>query len=360
MTPPAERWFRAAATLLVAAFVVGWAYAIGESVATAGPAPLLHGRLAADPLSATTTPDARFLLEAATRRLAAGEPYRGESGKLSIIIAPPGEPLPAPDSLLPPGARVGFAPAGGSAAPADTLPAGARPSSAGIWTLLVRLGDAARAVPDLHVVTEVPASEKQAGRIGDYLLGEWPWEHGGTPRTPAYAPPRGFIRVTPQNEDMRISEHIRLRDFLTKGQAAVWPKYIALSPRILDKLELTLQELGREGHPVSNLGFISGFRTPSYNENGGNTEGRASLSRHMYGDAADVYIDNDHDGRMDDLNGDGRIDVKDARVLARAADRVEREHPDLVGGIGVYAPTGAHWGFVHIDARGYHARWGPW
>jgi hypothetical protein len=77
----------------------------------------------------------------------------------------------------------------------------------------------------------------------------------------------------------------------------------------------------------------------------------------MYGDAMDVAIDNDGDGLMDDLNGDGRVTVKDARVLAAAADRVEKAYPDLVGGIGIYAPTGAHHGFVHIDTRGYRARW---
>ena len=118
--------------------------------------------------------------------------------------------------------------------------------------------------------------------------------------------------------------------------------------------ELALLELSVE---VRHVGIISGFRTPWYNEHGGNTDGRASLSRHMYGDAMDFYIDNDGDQGMDDLNGDGRVDVADARVLAAAADGVETAHPGLVGGIGVYRPTGAHRGFVHLDTRGYRARW---
>jgi hypothetical protein len=77
----------------------------------------------------------------------------------------------------------------------------------------------------------------------------------------------------------------------------------------------------------------------------------------MYGDAMDFFVDNDRNGRMDDLNGDGRVDTGDGRVIVRAAERVEREHPRLVGGIGLYAPTGAHAGFVHLDTRGYRARW---
>ena len=36
----------------------------------------------------------------------------------------------------------------------------------------------------------------------------------------------------------------------------------------------------------------------------------------MYGDAADVYIDNGS-GRMADLNHDGRVDSRDARVRSR-------------------------------------------
>jgi hypothetical protein len=77
----------------------------------------------------------------------------------------------------------------------------------------------------------------------------------------------------------------------------------------------------------------------------------------MYGDAMDIYIDNDGDGRMDDLDGNGRVDFADAKVLAAAADRVEKKYPTLIGGIGTYRATGAHSGFVHIDTRGFRARW---
>jgi hypothetical protein len=38
-------------------------------------------------------------------------------------------------------------------------------------------------------------------------------------------------------------------------------------------------------------------------------------------------------------------------------DRVERAHPTLVGGAGVYPATSAHGPFIHIDTRGYRARW---
>jgi uncharacterized protein YcbK (DUF882 family) len=105
------------------------------------------------------------------------------------------------------------------------------------------------------------------------------------------------------------------------------------------------------------MSVMSGFRTPQYNRRGLG-RGRAEASRHQYGDAADVFVDNDRNGRMDDLNRDGRVDTRDARVLLQAVERVEAEYPALTGGAGVYAATRAHGPFTHIDARGTRARWG--
>ena len=65
----------------------------------------------------------------------------------------------------------------------------------------------------------------------------------------------------------------------------------------------------------------------------------------------------DGDGWMDDINRDGRRDVGDARYFAEAAERVEREHPSLIGGIGIYRPGPGHGPFVHVDTRGFRARW---
>jgi hypothetical protein len=77
----------------------------------------------------------------------------------------------------------------------------------------------------------------------------------------------------------------------------------------------------------------------------------------MYGDAGDIFIDNDGNGVMDDLNRDGRIDVKDAEVISAAAERVESRYPALAGGVGTYPACCGHGPFTHIDTRGYRARW---
>ena len=209
----------------------------------------------------------------------------------------------------------------------------------------------------LHLITLVPFENKVEGRLGSYRVGFWPQERGRT-RSADYANPDGFIVVTPENQDLQISEHFRLRDFLTHDQQSVWPKYLVLRESLVDKLELVIEDLESQGIRVERMRVMSGFRTPQYNARGVGKGGRASNSRHQYGDAADVFVDNDGNGRMDDLNRDGRIDSRDARVIVAAVERVERRYPDLAGGGGIYRATRAHGPFAHIDARGTRARWG--
>ncbi|MDB4878010.1 MAG: hypothetical protein JWM41_4456 [Gemmatimonadetes bacterium] len=229
-------------------------------------------------------------------------------------------------------------------------------------------GDTALARPGVYPVTDSNLSlpfafialhafgEKQSGQLGGYRIGFWPGERGAV--AAAYGNPAGFIEVTRENADLHVSEHFRLRDFLTHDQANVWPKYLVLREDLVDKLELVVQELERSGVPVRHMSVMSGFRTPQYNATGGITSGRAQLSRHMYGDASDVFVDNDYDGRMDDLNHDGRVDYRDAQVVVAASERVERAHPELLGGGGIYKATREHGPFAHIDVRGNRARWG--
>jgi hypothetical protein len=205
--------------------------------------------------------------------------------------------------------------------------------------------------------TLVPFEAKQKGRIGGYRMGTFPYERRA-PHSEVYANPDGFIEVTRENEDTYVSEHFQLRDFLTHDQQDVWPKYMVLNERLVDKLELIIDDLNAHGVRVAHLSVMSGFRTPEYNRQGVGEGGRARDSRHQYGDAADVYVDNTGSGRMSDLNHDHRVDWRDAKIIRDAVDRVEEAHPDLVGGAGVYRGTKRHGPFVHVDARGTRARWG--
>ena len=216
-----------------------------------------------------------------------------------------------------------------------------------------------RCAPDgdpLVVVTLEAFGALRGPRLAGYRIGRWP-ARGLAARDPRYAPPPGFIPVTPENEFTPVSKRFRLRDFLTHDQQGVWPKVLVLRVALLDKLELIGDELQRRGLP-SALHIMSGFRTPQYNAQGvGPRGGRASESRHMYGDAADVFVDVNGDGVMDDLDGDGRVTIADARVLYAVAEDVERQHPELAGGLAAYPANSAHGPFVHVDARGVCARW---
>ncbi len=204
------------------------------------------------------------------------------------------------------------------------------------------------------LIALIPFAAKSGGTFQGYRIGYWPRER--KPMT-LYGLPDGFIEVTQENQEVMLSSRFRVRDFLTKDQGSVWPKYLVVQPTLLDKLELIADELERLGKPAA-IKVLSGFRTPQYNATGVCRRcGRAKDSRHMYGDASDIYVDGDGNGVMDDLNGDGRVTVADARYLARIADQVEGEHPELTGGIGIYRATGAHGPFVHVDTRGFVARW---
>ena len=207
------------------------------------------------------------------------------------------------------------------------------------------------------LITLLPFHERVRGEVGGYRLGFWPGERRGSLRSELA--PEGFIEVTSSNQDTPLSDHFRLRDFLTHNQGAVWPKYLVLRDALVDKLELVISDLQARGYAVAHMQVMSGFRTPDYNALGvGRRGGRARDSRHQYGDAADVFVDNNRDGHMDDLNHDGRVDMRDARVVLESIERVELQHPDLVGGAGLYKATSAHGPFVHVDVRGARARWG--
>jgi hypothetical protein len=344
-----------AASVLLLLLVIGWIWSI--SLATA------HARAREAGTSAATTaittaltnpgaPSAAYLTEAALTAIAdrALAAQRGVSGKLRVAIQRTPQRIRA--ESLPPGASLRYSQGGHEVG---------APAGAGLWNILLTVGNSIRPVSYFNVIALHPFGEKKGGHLGLYFLGTWPSERGavGPSKAPpgAYANPIGFIEVTRANRSTHISDHFTLADFLTHDQPNVWPKYLVLQPRLVDKLELVLTDLQEHGVDVRGMRVMSGFRTPQYNVGGGNVGGRAGLSRHMYGDAADVYIDTNGDGQMDDLNHDGRISIADARVILAAVDRVEARHPELVGGAGVYTAASGHGPFIHIDTRGYRARW---
>ena len=205
----------------------------------------------------------------------------------------------------------------------------------------------------VQVVIMRPAGQVIGGNLNGYRLGRYPSEEAGLRWQ--YQKPRGFVEITAENTHVLLSDHVKLGDLDCKFEAP-YPHYAAVHTSLLVKLESLVEELNRRGLGGDHLRIMSGYRTPLYNSSIGN---QTRFSRHLVGDAADVYVDRDRDDRMDDMNGDGRTDYRDALCLYRIVDDMDASsgYGPLVGGASAYRPTEAHGPFVHLDTRGYPARW---
>lgn len=205
----------------------------------------------------------------------------------------------------------------------------------------------------LNVVVMHPAAELTGGYLNGFRVGDYPKKplNGN----PAYRAPKGFVELNEQTASLQLSPHFVLSQFPAK-QPGDYPKYLVVRERLMLKLELLLQRVNEEGFAADTLTVMSGYRTPWYNASIQNVPN----SRHVYGGAADVFVDTDGDGLMDDLNHDGKIDYADAQLLYVWANELYGRRPNrwLGGGMGVYRSTAAHGPFVHIDERGRRARWG--
>jgi hypothetical protein len=203
----------------------------------------------------------------------------------------------------------------------------------------------------LNAFVLVPYERQET--LEGYRIGRY--QQTGLARTAAYAVPDGFIEVTRENQSAHVAPHFTLAQFVAK-QASGYPKYLVLQEKLLLKLELLLDSVQARGIRASTFRVMSGYRTPFYNRSIGN---RTTFSRHLYGDAADIFIDENGDGSMDDLNGDRRINREDARYLARVVGQVEETSAfkRFLGGIGLYRSRANHGPFIHVDARGTPTRW---
>jgi hypothetical protein len=228
------------------------------------------------------------------------------------------------------------------------------PSRPGVYPVKIQQTRSGETVT-LNVFVMIPLNQVEDGTLNGYRIGHYP--SVALRQQPIYTPPRGFIEVTPDIENMLVSPHFRLRQFLCKQEGG-YPKYLILDVRLLVALELLLEKANARGYRARTFTVMSGYRTPYYNRAIGNS---TTYSRHLWGDAADIFIDeNPPDGQMDDLNQDGEIDSHDAEVLY---DLIESEYESrfqrlLVGGLARYRETSSHGPFVHVDVRGVAVRWG--
>ena len=228
---------------------------------------------------------------------------------------------------------------------------GAAPSTPGIYPVVVERA-ADHVGMRLLIFVLVPSASVQNGKLGGYEIGTYPAPP--LKGSPIYIPPAGFVQVTKENADTEVAPHFTLKQFLCK-QPGEYPKYLVLTTRLLRKLELLLEKTNAAGIRTDRFAVLSAYRTPTYNA----SIQDVLFSRHQWGDAADIYVDNDGDGAMDDLDHNGRIDLGDAMVLYDLVEGMASEdwYKGFEGGLGSYPKTANHGPFIHVDCRGFRARW---
>lgn len=206
----------------------------------------------------------------------------------------------------------------------------------------------------VNIFVMIPFEELKGEYLNGYCIGTYPTVP--LKRLSIYKPPRGFIEVTRETEDVYVSPHFQLKQFVSK-QESDYPRYLVLKEKLLLKLELILEKVNEKGYHCQTFHVMSGYRTPHYNKAIGNVK----YSRHVWGGAADIFIDeNPEDGMMDDLNKDGISNYKDAALIYDIIDEMVGKpfYQPFIGGLGRYRKTISHGPFVHVDVRGFRARWG--
>lgn len=277
----------------------------------------------------------------------------GTSGEVKIRFALPGERVEYPLEVSgdPSTLSYQWVRLADSAAASDPRPlAGAEvvaPDAAGFYQLALLRGVDRTIVSGMTLTVLVPFSRKLGTSLNGYEIGEYVAERLGARKTER---PAGFVEIEKDELNLPITKHLRMADFVAHDGQEGWPRYAAVNPRLLDKLELVMAQIALwRGGPNNQvqiaLDVHSGFRGPVYNRK---VKRSARDSRHQYGDAADVTID---------ANGDGRFTLVDSKLVVLAVEAVERSHPELVGGLGLYTSRRFLTPYVHIDARGRRARW---
>jgi len=205
-------------------------------------------------------------------------------------------------------------------------------------------------------------------KVGGSIIGTYP-----NPRTARswrvrmharfFKPPRYWMRITAGNQQQQLAPHVQMGQmvgFITeKDKTRPKRRHSSWFPpnrELVYSLELLTRELLRKKVKVSRLAVNSAFRAPFYNRR----IGGSSYSRHIYGDAADVMVDEDGDEVCDDITGDGRADHRDGLVIGQAIRKLQLSGAIRPGGIGVYGFIGkdSARSYSHFDCRGYVTRWG--
>ena len=156
---------------------------------------------------------------------------------------------------------------------------------------------------------------------------------------------KGFYILKREDFFKKIVGPHRIIDFICKDKhyrACLYNKDKTypwlMDKRLLYALLRLKQELKKADYNPDGFVIRSGHRHPKRNE----WVGGASMSRHMYGEALDL--------RIQDINKDGKYSDEDKQIVLNILDKKVIGNK---GGVGLYPGTRA----VHMDVRGRRARW---
>lgn len=205
----------------------------------------------------------------------------------------------------------------------------------------------------LNVFVLHPFKKKNGQYMEDFKIGYYP--DIPADKKGYYSRPDGFLKIEEHLLSLNLTPHFTMNQFVT-NQSAKFPQYIVLQESLLLKLEYFLEEINRAGYKAETFGIVSIYRSPYFNKKLGNN---TDLSRHLFGDAADIYIDNTGNQWMDDLNGDGKSNIEDSNILFDLAVKFDQKEKfsQLQGGLCSYKGNGVRGPFLHIDSRGFHVSW---
>jgi uncharacterized protein YcbK (DUF882 family) len=128
-----------------------------------------------------------------------------------------------------------------------------------------------------------------------------------------------------QKTNLQITKNFNISEM--EFYDTVPPQLIANSSELLTNLQVLRDAAGKS------IKIISGYRSPDRNKE----VGGATMSQHMFGNAADIQI----------------ADMK-PQQMADLVEKLIKEGKMKQGGLGIYLREG---GWIHYDTRGVKARW---
>ena len=158
---------------------------------------------------------------------------------------------------------------------------------------------------------------------------------------------KSYLIIEEDDIYRKIVGDYRIKDFLPKDQfykkhilnkSASNQIYWLINSKLFEKFHELQNELKKLNYNENGFILVNGYRPPKYNEE----KGGAKRSRHLLGEAVDIYIQ--------DVNIDGKKNQEDKSIIL---DLLESKVIGNSGGIGRYPGTMS----VHFDVRGKRARW---